>query len=156
MTTSLTSPLAPALSPGGRWFNAEPFELTDLRGRVALVNFWVHSCSNCHASLPTLRDWSERFQGPDLAIVGVHTPEFESDRDPEGLARAIARDGVTWPVFQDNDVATWRAWGVQAWPTFALVDRAGHVRARHVGELSPRFPAGIAPFEARMRDLIAE
>ena len=156
MTVQPISTAAPPLLPGGRWFNSEPLEIGDLAGRVALVNFWVHSCSNCHASLPVLRRWRDRFTPADLEIVGLHTPEFPSDRDAETLGRAIARDGVTWPVVKDNDYATWRAWEVRAWPTFFLVDRAGRVRSSHVGEISSRFPAGMAPLERAIEELIAE
>ncbi len=147
--------LAPGLSPVGGWYNSEPFALSDLRGKVVLVNFWVHSCVNCHNSLPTLRHWYEGYAGAGFEIVGVHTPEFESDRDPEALAAAIERDGVRWPVFQDNAYATWDAYANRAWPTFYLLDREGVIRAVHTGEISERFPDGIEPLEAGISDLLA-
>ena len=63
---------------------------------------------------------------------------------------------MTWPVVQDNRYATWRGWGVQAWPTFFLVDRMGRLRGSHVGEISSRFPAGLEPFGRKIQELIAE
>ena len=146
---------APGFVPVGDWYNSEPFSLSDLRGRVVLVNFWVHSCVNCHNSLPTLRRWYEAYASTGFEIVGVHTPEFESDKDPEALAAAIERDGVRWPVFQDNAYATWDAYNNRAWPTFYLLDRAGGIRAVHTGEISERFPDGIELLEAAFSDLLA-
>jgi len=145
---------APGFVPVGGWYNSEPFSLSDLRGRVVLVNFWVHSCVNCHNSLPTLRRWYEAYASTGFEIVGVHTPEFESDKDPEALAAAIERDGVRWPVFQDNAYATWDAYNNRAWPTFYLLDRAGVIRAVHTGEISERFPDGIEVLEAGFSDLL--
>lgn len=142
------------IEPGRSWYNSEPFVLSDLRGKVVLVNFWVHSCVNCHNSLPTLRRWYEGYANAGFEVVGVHTPEFESDSDPEALAAAIERDGVRWPVFQDNAYATWDAYANRTWPTFYLLDRGGVIRAVHTGEISERFPDGIEPLEAGISDLL--
>lgn len=78
----------------------------------------------------------------------MHTTEFESDRGSEALAAAIERDGVRWPVFQDN------AYANRAWPTFYLLDRGGVIRSVHTGEISERFPDGIEPLEAGISDLL--
>ena len=152
----LLGELAPELQPGGEWFNGPPLTLAALRGRVVLVNFWVHSCSNCHGSLPFVRELAEGFADGGLTVVGVHTPELDSDYAAGPLRDSMSRDGVSWPVVQDNDFATWRSYQVRAWPTFVFVDRSGNVRGRWVGEISDRFPGGRAPVQQTIESLLSE
>ena len=141
---------------GGPWLNAPaPLTLAGLKGRVVLVNFWVYSCINCHNSLPTLKGWYGQYRAQGLEIIGVHTPEFESDKPTASVQAALKEDGVTWPVVQDNARTNWRAWGVRAWPTFLLIDRQGQVRYSHRGEISARFPQAIPVLDAQIRALLA-
>ena len=147
---------APDFVPGGRWFNSAPLHLPDLRGQVVLVNLWVYSCINCANSLPTLKGWYARYKAQGLQIVGVHTPEFDSDRPAENVAAALKEEGVSWPVVQDNAAATWRAYGTRVWPTFYLIDRRGRLRFVHEGEISARFPQAIPGLERDLQTLLAE
>lgn len=146
---------APDFIPGGQWLNSEPLNIEDLRGKVVLVNVWVYSCYNCYRSLPTLKRWYERFKGQGFEIIGVHTPEFESDKPLKNVQEALLREGVTWPVVQDNAAATWRAYNNSVWPTFYLIDRQGIVRRVQRGEISSVFPQGIKPLENGIEDLLA-
>ena len=147
---------APNFVPGGAWLNSEPLNIEDLRGKVVLVNVWVYSCYNCYRSLPTLKGWYRDFAGDGFEIVGVHTPEFESDKVLTNVQEALVREGVTWPVFQDNRAATWRAYGNSVWPTFYLVDKEGVVRRVQRGEVSSVFPQGIRPLQKAIEALLAE
>jgi cytochrome c biogenesis protein CcdA/thiol-disulfide isomerase/thioredoxin len=118
-----------------RWFNTErPLRLEALRGKVVLVDFWTYTCINCVRTLPYLRAWDERYRSQGLVIVGVHSPEFRFERDAGNVADAIRRTGLRYPVAQDNEFATWRAWDNQAWPSKYLIDARGRVRYAHVGE----------------------
>ncbi len=146
---------APDFGPG-RWFNSAPLHLQDLRGKVLIVNIWVYSCINCHLSLPTLKGWDAKYRREGLEIVGVHTPELQSDRPAENVAAALKRDAVLWPVLQDNDSVTWNAYANRAWPTFYLIDRRGVVRAVYEGEISSRYPGAIPGLERTLRALLAE
>ncbi|GHF32104.1 thiol-disulfide isomerase/thioredoxin [Deinococcus metalli] len=142
---------------GTAWLNTPaPTPLAGLRGQVVLVNFWVYSCINCSNSLPTLKGWYGKYHAQGLEIIGVHTPEFESDKPTASVQAAIRREGLAWPVVQDNARANWNAWGVNAWPTFVLIDRGGRVRAVHVGEISDRYPQAIPALDAQIRALLAE
>ncbi len=147
---------APELIAGGQWLNSAPLNLSQLRGKVVIVNIWVHSCINCHNSLPTLKKWYAAYKSAGLEIIGVHTPEFESDKDLAGLQRSLVSDGVTWPVMQDNQSATWRAYDNRFWPAFYLIDKKGVIRGSHDGEISSRYPDAIAPLEATLKKLLAE
>lgn len=148
--------VAPELIAGGQWLNSAPLKLSALRGKVVMVNIWVHSCINCHNSLPTLKKWYATYKGMGLEIIGVHTPEFESDKDVIALKRSLASDGVTWPVMQDNQSATWRAYNNRFWPAFYIIDKKGVIRESHDGEISSRYPDAIAPLESTLKKLLAE
>lgn len=147
---------APEVIPGGQWLNSAPLNLADLKGKVVIVNIWVYSCVNCHNSLPTLKAWYAKYKNQGLEIVGVHTPEFESDKPLANVAASLKRDGVTWPVVQDNQNATWNAYQNSYWPAFYLIDRKGIIREVHAGEISSRYPDAIPGLEATLKKLLAE
>lgn len=100
--------------------------------------------------IPQLRGWHERYEASGLTIVGVHSPEFFWERSRDNVASAAQRLGVRYPVVQDNDRAIWQRYGVRAWPTAVLVDRAGIARYRHIGE------GAYEDTEAVIRRLLAE
>lgn len=129
--------VAPDFRGTQRWFNtpgARPLSLEALRGRVVLVDFWTYTCINCLRTLPYLEAWDKRYRPEGLRIVGVHSPEFPFEKNAENVASAIEREGIRYPVAQDNDMATWDAWGNQYWPAEYLIDAKGQVRHVHFGE----------------------
>jgi cytochrome c biogenesis protein CcdA/thiol-disulfide isomerase/thioredoxin len=125
---------APEFVGNDRWFNSRPLTLRGLRGRVVLVDFWTYTCINCLRTLPHLRAWDRAYRNDGLTIVGVHAPEFAFERDAGNVAAAIGREGIRYPVAQDNRMATWDAYTNQYWPAKYLIDAAGHVRYVHFGE----------------------
>jgi cytochrome c biogenesis protein CcdA/thiol-disulfide isomerase/thioredoxin len=144
---------APDFAGSGRWFNTPagaPLKLEQLRGRVVLVDFWTYTCINCLRTLPYLRAWDARYRKRGLTIVGVHTPEFAFERDAGNVGRAIAQNHLRYAVAQDNDYATWTAWGNQYWPAKYLIDSRGRVRYTHFGE------GDYDQTEAAIRALLAE
>jgi thiol-disulfide isomerase/thioredoxin len=125
---------APDFVGNERWFNAPPLTLQQLRGRVVLVDFWTYTCINCLRTLPHLEAWDHAYRKDGLTIVGVHSPEFTFERDAGNVAAAIRREGIRYPVAQDNKLATWDAYGNQYWPAEYLIDAKGHVRHVMFGE----------------------
>ncbi len=125
---------APAFQGISLWLNSEPLTLSELRGKVVLVDFWTYSCINCLRTLPYLERWDETYRDAGLVIVGVHTPEFAFEREPANVRGAVADLGVEYPVALDNAYATWNAWGNRYWPAEYFIDRRGHVRFAHFGE----------------------
>jgi cytochrome c biogenesis protein CcdA/thiol-disulfide isomerase/thioredoxin len=127
---------APELKPDGEWFNSGGARLMlgDLRGRVVLIDFWTYSCINCLRTLPVLESWDQRYRNDGLSVIGVHTPEFPFERDPANVSAAVAREGINYPVVQDNESATWNAYGNHYWPAEYLIDRTGQLRYIHFGE----------------------
>ncbi len=125
---------APEFAKTGAWFNSEPLSMRSLRGRVTLVDFWTYTCINCLRTMPYLKAWDERYAKRGLTIVGVHTPEFAFERKTSNVRDAVAREGLRYPVVQDNDYGTWNAFGNQYWPAKYLIDAKGQVRYTHFGE----------------------
>ncbi len=120
-----------------RWFNTpgeEPLTLKSLRGQVVLVDFWTYSCINCLRTLPYLTAWDKRYRDDGLTIVGVHSPEFPFEKDAGNVEEAIERNGIEYPVVQDNDLATFTAYGTEYWPAEYFIDAKGRVRYVHFGE----------------------
>jgi cytochrome c biogenesis protein CcdA/thiol-disulfide isomerase/thioredoxin len=125
---------APEFAGVTRWLNSQPLTLKSLRGRVVLIDFWTYTCINCLRTLPYIKAWDERYRDRGLTIVGVHTPEFDFEKDTANVEAAIARNHLRYAVAQDNDYGTWDAWGNQYWPAKYLIDADGQVRYVHFGE----------------------
>src|SRR3979411_127496 len=75
-STLLSGPRAPEFVGISDWENSPPLKMSQLRGKVVLVDFWTYSCINCQRMFPYLRDWWHKYRDSGLVIVGVHSPEF--------------------------------------------------------------------------------
>jgi thiol-disulfide isomerase/thioredoxin/sugar lactone lactonase YvrE len=125
---------APELPADGAWSNtATPRTLASLRGRFVLLDFWTFCCANCLHVLDELRPLEARFADV-LTVIGVHSPKFAHERDPEAVAAAIERYGVEHPVVNDPELRLWQQYAVKAWPTLVLIDPEGYVVAQAAGE----------------------
>lgn len=124
---------APALAEG-RWINSEPLKLDALKGRVVFVEFWTYGCYNCVNTLPTVKGFDAKYRDKGLTVIGVQAPEWEREKVFENIVQAVKKHQIKYPVVTDNDMKTWNAYGVNAWPTIVIVDKAGRIRYRHVGE----------------------
>jgi thiol-disulfide isomerase/thioredoxin len=118
----------------GNWINSDPLTLEKLRGRVVVVEFWTFGCYNCRNTLPAVKDWDTRYRDRGLTIVGVHTPEIDNEYNIDNVRKEVPGLGIRYPVVTDNDYKTWKAYGVEAWPTIFVLDKQGRVRWEHVGE----------------------
>ena len=126
------APAAPELAGISHFDNTEPLTLAGLRGRVVLVDFWTYTCINCRRTFPFLRALQQTY--PELTVLGVHSPEFGFEKSHDNVVRAIQELDVTWPVAEDPEMITWRAFNNQYWPAKYLIDQSGKVRYAHFGE----------------------
>ena len=133
-TTQAGGPTAPEFTGIDNWLNTKPLTMASLRGKVVLVDFWTYSCINCIRTLPYVESWYQKYGPEGFVVVGVHTPEFAFEHDPGNVAAAISRFGITYPVAQDNEYATWTAYNNEYWPADYLIDAGGHIRDTHFGE----------------------
>lgn len=125
---------APEFTGIVNWINSPPLSLMQLQGKVVLVDFWTYSCINCLRTLPYIEKWYADYKKDGFVVIGVHTPEFEFEKDPKNVAEAAARIGVEYPIAQDNDYKTWTAYRNNYWPAHYLIDQNGNLRMVHYGE----------------------
>jgi thiol-disulfide isomerase/thioredoxin len=130
---ALSAPLASVLT-AQKWLNTEPLRPENLRGKVVLVNFWTFTCVNWLRTFPYVRAWAEKYKDRGLVVIGVHTPEFNVEKDFANVTRASASLGVGYPVAIDNDYAIWRAFDNYAWPASYFIGSDGRVRHHVLGE----------------------
>ncbi|WP_153813721.1 NHL domain-containing thioredoxin family protein [Streptomyces sp. SUK 48] len=126
---------APELTGKGGWLNTggRAYTLSDLRGRIVVLDFWTFCCINCLHVLDELRELEHRH--PDtVVVIGVHSPKFAHEAEHAAVADAVERYGVAHPVLDDPELATWKQYAVRAWPTLVVVDPEGYVVAQHAGE----------------------
>jgi thiol-disulfide isomerase/thioredoxin len=116
------------------WLNSEPLTPERLRGKVVLVDFWTYTCINWLRTLGYVRAWAEKYEDQGLVVVGVHTPEFPFEKDPENVRWAAKEMCVEYPVALDPDYTVWRAFSNQYWPAVYIADAAGRIRHHQFGE----------------------
>jgi thiol-disulfide isomerase/thioredoxin len=116
------------------WLNSPPLTAPALRGRVVLVQFWTFTCINWLRTLPYVRAWARRYARQGLVVIGVHTPEFDVERDVENVRRAAEDLRVDYPIALDSDYAIWEAFGNRFWPALHLIDAEGRIRHHRFGE----------------------
>ena len=136
---------------GRRWLNTggHDLSLSELRGRVVLLDFWTFCCVNCLHVLDELRPVEERFP-EELVVIGVHSPKFEHEGEPAAVEAAVERYAVGHAVLDDPELVTWQAYTARAWPTLVIVDPEGYLVASMSGE-------GHAPGIASLvEELVAE
>jgi thiol-disulfide isomerase/thioredoxin len=131
-------------TPGGA-----PLTLAGLSGQVVLIEFWTFACGNCLRTVPFLRRM-HRHYGPELVVVGIHTPEFPFERPVRNVERAVRERGIAFPVGLDNDYQVWDAYDNRYWPSQYLVDPAGRIRFTHIGE------GGYCRMESAIRTLLEQ
>jgi cytochrome c biogenesis protein CcdA/thiol-disulfide isomerase/thioredoxin len=124
----------PDLSGAVAWLNSPPLNRDQLQGHVVLVDFWTYSCINCLRSIPYVRAWAAKYKDSGLVVIGVHTPEFAFEKDPDNVRHAVKDLQIAYPVALDNDYKIWKAFSNSYWPADYLVDATGHIRNHHFGE----------------------
>ena len=113
--------------------SAEEIE-QQLEGKVVLYDFWTYSCINCIRTLPYLTAWDEKYSDEGLVIVGIHSPEFEFEKEYGNVLFAINKFGINYPVVQDNEKEIWDEFQNRYWPRKYIADHEGYIRFDHIGE----------------------
>ncbi len=115
--------------------DGKPITINALIGKkVILVDFWTYSCINCQRTTPYLNAWYEKYKDKGLVIIGIHTPEFEFEKDYNNVKTAVEKFGIKFPVVLDNDYSTWTAYKNRYWPRKYLIDIDGYIVYDHIGE----------------------
>src|SRR5258707_10846566 len=124
----------PSLGSATEWLNSPPLTAASLRGKVVLVNFWTYTCINWRRTLPYVRAWAEKYKDQGLVVIGVHTPEFEFEKNLDNVRQSAKDTRVDYPIAIDSDYALWRAFKNQYWPALYFVDAQGRIRHHEFGE----------------------
>jgi thiol-disulfide isomerase/thioredoxin len=124
----------PSLGGATGWLNSPPLTAAGLRGKVVLIDVWTYTCINWLRTLPYVRAWVEKYKNQGLVVIGVHSPEFEFEKNVDNVRRAAKDMRVDYPIAIDSDFAIWRALKNQYWPALYIVDAQGRIRHHHFGE----------------------
>jgi cytochrome c biogenesis protein CcdA/thiol-disulfide isomerase/thioredoxin len=125
---------APEFTGIDKWLNGSPQTIAGLKGKVVLVDFWTYSCIDCLRTLPYVTQWYNTYNKDGFVVIGVHTPEFAFEKDSSNVMAAITRNGIKYPVAQDNEYATWTAYHNDSWPAEYLINQNGEIVAEDFGE----------------------
>jgi len=140
----------PELKGATGWLNSKPLTKASLKGKVVVLDFWTYSCINCLRAMPYINAWYQHYKDSGLVIIGVHSPEFDFEKDPANVRKAIDQFKVAYPVALDNDFALWKAFNNKFWPAHYFVDANGKIRGHHFGE------GKYARSERTIRQLLTE
>jgi thiol-disulfide isomerase/thioredoxin len=146
-------PHAPELQGIASFINTEngkPIKLADLKGKVVLLDFWTYTCINCIRTIPYLNEWYDRYADQGFVILGVHSPEFEFEKNVQNVQDAVKEFGIKYPIALDSDHKTWNAYNNNYWPRHYLIDSQGYIRDDHIGE------GGYSETEKTIQTLLAE
>jgi thiol-disulfide isomerase/thioredoxin len=105
-----------------------------MENKVILYDIWTYSCVNCIRTLPYITAWDEKYAEQGLLIIGIHSPEFEFEKNAENVQVAMDKYGIDYPVVLDNDMKTWKAFENNYWPRKYIADHQGNLRYDHIGE----------------------
>lgn len=149
---------APELTgKAGDWINTDhPLSLRSRRGQVTVVHFWTFACWNCKNNLPIYNRWHTGFGPRAVALIGIHTPELDHERDPAQVRAKVKEFAIEHAVLLDNGWVNWRRWDQRFWPCVYLVDRKGRIRARWDGEMNYGGLRGEERMSAEIERLLAE
>ena len=124
----------PALSGANEWLNSEPLTPASLRGKVVLIDFWTYTCINWLRTVPYVRAWADKYRDQGLVVIGVHSPEFEFEKNLANVRQAVQTMNIDYPVAVDSDHKLWRAFNNEYWPALYFVDAQGRIRHHQFGE----------------------
>ncbi|MHB8897136.1 MAG: redoxin domain-containing protein [Thermoguttaceae bacterium] len=147
---------APTLTEEPDWINSPPLSSEQLRGKVVALHFYAFGCINCKRNFPWYKDWHASLRDRGLVVLGIQTPETDSERDVEKVRAAAAENGLEYPIVVDLEKRNWNAWGNSMWPATYLIDKRGRVRYWWYGELDWQGAGGQNLLRARIEQLLAE
>jgi thiol-disulfide isomerase/thioredoxin len=114
---------APALDVTG-WVNGE-VKPEAMKGKVVIVDFYATWCGPCMAAIPHNNELLKKYHDQGLLIVGVCTNKSGQEK----MDQTVKDRGIKYPTARDPQLESQKAWHVHYYPTYAVVDRKGVVRA---------------------------
>lgn len=121
------------ITKGERWLNSKPLKLADLRGKIILIKFWTFMCSWCQQDLPAVSALEKKYKDKGLVVIGIHSPETTFEKDVEALKKQMKVLKVDFPVLTDNAQQNWKAYQVENWPAYYIIDTEGNIVFQTLG-----------------------
>ena len=104
------------------------FTLSDLHGKVVVLNFWATWCAPCVEEMPSLVQLQERFKNKGLTVLGISV-----DVDGDAYHKFLKDYKIDFPTVRDPDQKTSNLYGSFKWPETYIIDRNGIVRRKFIG-----------------------
>jgi peroxiredoxin len=122
-------------------------KLSELRGKVILINFWASWCGPCRQEMPVLDELYQHYRSLDFTILGVNVEQNSDD------AKSLLKDvPVSFPILFDTENKISKLYDVKGMPSTVLVDRDGNIRYVHMGYQ----PGAEAEYQTHIRALVRE
>jgi len=120
----------------GPWLNTSPINIKEASkaGKIVLIDFWTYTCVNCLRTLPFLKHLFKKYARFGLIIIGVHTPEFDFEKEQRHVENFLKNQNIKYPVILDPEYRIWNAFANHGWPRKLLVDTKGKICFDHLGE----------------------
>jgi thiol-disulfide isomerase/thioredoxin len=118
---------APLIMGISAWVNSKPIKLSDLKGKVVLIEFWTTSCPYCRRAQPYVNQWYKYYHNKGLLVIGIHTPKTQEERSLALVKESVIHHDIHFPVAVDNDFESWQSFNAEGWPSFYLIDKKGYV-----------------------------
>ena len=110
--------------------SGNPVKLSDLKGRLVVLNFWATWCTPCRTEMPEFQEIYRQNQ-PDLVVLGINL-----EQSPAEIQDFISQLGITYPILLDEEGLVAGLYKVIQLPNPFFIDREGIIRKRHIGFLS--------------------
>ena len=138
------------ISDISHWINTNPLTLESLKGKVVLIDFWTYTCINCIRTLDYLKDWHSKYKDSGLVVIGIHTPEFEFEKNINNVKTFVESNKIEYAVGLDNEYSTWRSFNNMYWPSKYLIDQTGKIQFQYFGE------GNYNQTEKKIRELLSQ
>jgi cytochrome c biogenesis protein CcmG, thiol:disulfide interchange protein DsbE len=132
-------------------YHGKPQHLSDLRGKVVVVNFWATWCPPCKDETPSLNKLQKYIEARNGTVLGV-----SADEDAEAYKRFLQTEGVVFPTYRDpttkgsvSDIA--RSYGTSVYPETYVIDRNGKIARKFVGFQQWDSPDMLAYFDTLLK-----